>query len=910
MAYQHFYSCVPARISMYNRIDSFDTFAHSSALERDFIQGELSAIYADKMRNHEIGRIRRGEIPTVYTQAMLRPGVTVQSALTYLPLDFTGERSAYFVHSLAISEEERSLVFANKDARPFNPQMLMTDIRPFNIVSPTAAPNPAFPDCRYIPLPMNDAMQVIGQYHPEVINYFVFSLLSALCGKGGEVVFRLPCDDRQASLVALELINAVMSILPYHMREYLSFVSFAGHYDQYPGFLLKCVSRSCLRMPVEKGVFFDFERGSVSGLTENIEKYRPLLNFMYSLFGNKQVRDEFHMYIARIVATYPELIIDVDILDELVFLFFCCSGFYTEESVLPNDDVLLKALDSYEKYRAALIDEHRGHLYRSLGRYPREHRAIPVDIFDRISRLYPGETPAAKAVCLESLLNLIHTDVMRGRLFKLIRENFATELDEVKPVIVSHFAGVFYGGFLQSDILGFFDAIFDPEPEDTQSLILDKLLLSIRTPAVQNSVVAFIDRHYDSLSLSHRSKLYTTYLEMLPECDRLSALLIALVNKHIVKEPEQLKDLLYKRTAAFLDADYAVYRRGLLPLLVEKSGFNEDIALKFIITERAGSEMYHHYAALLTGYSAASRATRLLRAYKLAGEDLRPVCDGLVSALSGVQSQLGDTTLYDILRLEHPLSSLNKSSADLLRRVIIYPHAPSTFYDVFKIRYGKNGIERLLKYVKDNPDLASSSQYAEVLDYIKLSKLAEAEDIPGMFEIAFRLPRSQDVRRDIAEHIRMCSLNRNTQGYKTSFAYELLINYLKLDSFRFDTAYSQYKKIFLEEWESELGVKATAERLEARSAADAITLVLECALEISTVVADYYELLEEQSGLGKSIEGFIDSYGIGSARFMKKCLGEAPSEFNEKINELVKERNSRLDGVRGVVDLVGQSLKR
>ena len=45
MSYQHFYSRVPARVSLYNKIDGFDTFAHSAALDREFILGELSAVY-------------------------------------------------------------------------------------------------------------------------------------------------------------------------------------------------------------------------------------------------------------------------------------------------------------------------------------------------------------------------------------------------------------------------------------------------------------------------------------------------------------------------------------------------------------------------------------------------------------------------------------------------------------------------------------------------------------------------------------------------------------------------------------------------------------------------------------------------------------------------------------------------
>ena len=49
MAKQHFYSRVPARASMYNRCDGFDTFAHSEGLEQSFVQEELAAVCENKL---------------------------------------------------------------------------------------------------------------------------------------------------------------------------------------------------------------------------------------------------------------------------------------------------------------------------------------------------------------------------------------------------------------------------------------------------------------------------------------------------------------------------------------------------------------------------------------------------------------------------------------------------------------------------------------------------------------------------------------------------------------------------------------------------------------------------------------------------------------------------------------------
>ena len=207
MAYQHLYSCVPARVSMYRKTDGFDTFAQSSGIGRDFVLGEMSALYADKMRGQDVMKIRRGEIPTVYSQAMLRPGMTVQSALTYIPLDYTGERSAYMTHSLVLTEAERSMLFANRAALCFNPDMFVKNIALFKLTDRNAMPNPAYPEAQYLPAPMTDLTSVIKKYHPETIKYLLCAVVSSLCGVGNEVCFRLPGDDAAAGQTWLLLMD-------------------------------------------------------------------------------------------------------------------------------------------------------------------------------------------------------------------------------------------------------------------------------------------------------------------------------------------------------------------------------------------------------------------------------------------------------------------------------------------------------------------------------------------------------------------------------------------------------------------------------------------------------------------------------------------------------------------------------
>ena len=72
MAYQHFYSRVPARVSMYHKADGFDTFAHSEGLERDFIERPLPLKRTDFLPRLSF------IVPSSYSRTPLQPSMSAQ----------------------------------------------------------------------------------------------------------------------------------------------------------------------------------------------------------------------------------------------------------------------------------------------------------------------------------------------------------------------------------------------------------------------------------------------------------------------------------------------------------------------------------------------------------------------------------------------------------------------------------------------------------------------------------------------------------------------------------------------------------------------------------------------------------------------------------------------------------------
>ena len=100
-------------------------------------------------------------------------------------------------------------------------------------------------------------------------------------------------------------------------------------------------------------------------------------------------------------------------------------------------------------------------IIRAVNRYPEARKEYPKKIFAKLQRLYPGEIYVTRRIIMDGMLDLIHTEVMRDKLFGFIKLFYDREDEETKASILSHLCGVFYGGFLQPQILAFFRSCFD-----------------------------------------------------------------------------------------------------------------------------------------------------------------------------------------------------------------------------------------------------------------------------------------------------------------------------------------------------------------------------------------------------------------------------------------------------------------
>ena len=902
MARQHFYSRVPARVSLYNKSDSFDTFAKGVALSNELVMGELSVMYKDKLDIHSSLKLRRGEIPTVYSQAKLSDGDIVQTTIKYLPTDFTGERSAYLAHSLILNREERGAVFYSNTAASFTPDMFVTDIEGFKLTDPTSAPNPMLEDKQYAPAALTASLSDISEYDPDMVKKMLFAVVAALCDSGSDIVFRLPVEDMQASDEALKLINVIMSVLPYEMRERLSFASFISTAEAYRGFKLRCVSGDCVIGP---GLtFFDFAEERIAGQIVGYEHNLSVAAFLYSLIDNRRVRDEFHLFVSAISARYNMKITSIKALAEIVFLYWQCSGFYVESSILPTDETLISFLDIYEKYREGLTDDQRVCAYKPLKRYSDNHIAIPTAIFDRMTRLYADECVPAKAVALDVALSLIHVDVMRDRLFSFVTRHYDREVEDVRAAVNENLARVFYGGFLQHKILAFFDIRYSREPVATKDYILDKLLLSIRTRDIQRQIVVFLERHYDRMNHEQRMKIYATCFEMIPECDELSALLVGLINRRITRESLEVRKYIGDTLLSILERSIRLGDSRVTAIFVNDSGFCEELTTRYILGQNMGGDIFKR---LIAGMPAHKRAEKLTNIRQSSRDMSDEEYISLLRVFGDMEVNLSSSNLYEILSADSRAESvMGGETLNSFRKCIIYPALCERLCDVFTVKLGKDGISQAMSYAKGRAEVLTSPRYSVITDYNEIVACCLKGDTTGAFKVVDRLPGEKALRQDIAEHLLMCDLDRANQSERTVCIFELIINYLRSGFFRFDTLYPRYKKHF-EELRSE-DTNIVLEKLDPakrRGAADAAGLLLDCIkdiCEVSPVLAA--NVCNPTSGLKRILHDFFNVWGAGARVYLKKHFKDGHEGVLDIMDELVSQRNASITSFDDLKDVL------
>ena len=879
MALQHFYSRVPARVSMFRKADGFDTFACSEGLTREFIERELAPIYENKLNKLDPMAVRRGEMPDVYTQSCTRSGVLVQNCISYLPLDYTGERSAYLSHSLIYSEEEKGEILSRTEKSILHPELFVTDISGFGLTEPEAMPNGEYPETPYRPKEAVACDYLAREADPDIAISFLYAVLNAICGKGRNVSFKLPGEDKELSLASMNLYNELLSVLPISLRAGLSFASYVTEPTAYVNHKLKGVCADFPESAAAKNVYFDFQTKLIIGVRhEEVVANKALIQFFYSLLGNENLRTEFLRFAERAMATIPALAkLNLKALDSLVFLFRCSCGFYPEQEVLPNDNAVYEYLCAYEKYREAMPTDYRLRAYACLRRYAANHLAIPKNTFVKATKLYTGEDAPTKRVYMDVVLELIHVDVMRDKLFQFIRSNYETETDEMKQIIVDDLTRVFYGGFLQSRLLNFFSEIFPTEPEESRSMIVGKLLLSIRTPALKKQIPEFIRANYTYFGKEDKDSFYATCLEMLPEADELAGILVTLVNDLIKTESEQRQEALALQLTEALEHDYRRKDHLLMPILAAEPGFCRDLVIRLAFGDWKTRKLHGEYVELM-GSALPGTLTRILlsgaRLIDPAGFD--DFLNDIIPALRNKFNSLTET-----LNFAETVSELPESALNRLNRDLIFPAVRFWGPDIFDVERHPGVMDRFRSYAEAHIEVHDCGAYLKMLACGCMVDAVRRDDIPSAAKFIRELLNWGETQT-VADYLRGAKPERTGDGTETEvteaqpitarMAFSLADSFLRGET-------PDLKTLFLQNG----GQSSPAQTFE-----DLLHVCLPMA-EADTGFAE--ALTGESANAVGLIQAFSDAYGRGAIHYLKQHIPEG-NPFADHLNEAMAQKKA------------------
>ena len=182
---------------------------------------------------------------------------------------------------------------------------------------------------------------------------------------------------------------------------------------------------------------------------------------------------------------------------------------------------------------------------------------------------------------MNGLLELIHTDAMREKLFAFIKNVFDDETAERREVICENLSRVFYGGFLQDQILTLFDTVFEGEIESSKTNILSKLLLSIRTESIRDKVFEFLKNHAVRITGEHREMVYTALLEAVPVKDITSSKAVETIDYYSKNDTPALQNELSFELYSMLEEN-----DSLIEILITDSELNTKGPVSFGVIKR------------------------------------------------------------------------------------------------------------------------------------------------------------------------------------------------------------------------------------------------------------------------------------------------------------------------------------
>lgn len=421
MAYIHHYASVPARLSLYNRCNSNDTYAKSVALTREFAENEILGRLKLKFTKPLLELIDNDKQDDIYLRRFASDGSTVLTHLSFQQRDYTGEKPGALVDSLVVSESEELSAMSAPDSG-------IMSLRAFEY-SPLAemladASDTANGDCGeyvYELSPCDDPTDWFASAGVRTVKSLLYMLLTAK--KGDEIYVLYPMSQLASQSHGefaknmLEYLNCITAVLPAYVRHRITFAVGCMPGDTFKGCMLKV-------RPLEGFVMPDSRCDAVlltkdANYVNDIDGYYAVeheLDYLCSFYSNERARRYFADFSYRISSAVPEYR-DFDTCRFFDMLrCFACIDDDSMSDMTNNIRRLDNLLCTFFTLRDALNEHERLALYALLMKYAELKAEPSAEILTLLPDAYKSETLPCRALIIRALDGMLSAGISQMRI--------------------------------------------------------------------------------------------------------------------------------------------------------------------------------------------------------------------------------------------------------------------------------------------------------------------------------------------------------------------------------------------------------------------------------------------------------------------------------------------------------------
>ncbi|MGF7032958.1 hypothetical protein J2T17_003881 [Paenibacillus mucilaginosus] len=254
------------REGVFRTNEGFDTVAKSPGLEAAFIKNSLHpyCVYKAPQELLARGEAEADRYPAAFGVFRAESGELVLGRTLYVPVDFTGQRSAFFTHQFVVPAQ-RAEDWFREPARLFH----ITGFRgSYDILEGKELPELA--DIEYDaeagPGGVDELLSRTG-FGRESFRQLLHAVMSSPFTRR-KVYIALDGEPAQAAEDAKRLMELVYACLPYAIRRVLGFLTYSQEPEGKADIHVTFVERGSLKQPdrqLEKDMLFDMPGGRITG---------------------------------------------------------------------------------------------------------------------------------------------------------------------------------------------------------------------------------------------------------------------------------------------------------------------------------------------------------------------------------------------------------------------------------------------------------------------------------------------------------------------------------------------------------------------------------------------------------------------------------------------------------------------